>query len=117
MRRATLCDIWAATPKETVVHGEVVRTFERLRQIFGVNLQTDYSELDAETYGSVVNEMLRARLMYVPDLAKGDHVYLRRPNLHSGDGRGDYEVIAIKPGYCSRLRRNPTVIDLRKVTK
>lgn len=116
MRKITLSTIWAVTPTKKTKHGEIISVYQNPREIKNVNLQTDYSELDVAAYGERINEMCRIRTLNVPDLHKGDHVYLAKPAKE--DEPGDYEVVSVKAGYSNnKLRRNPTVIDLKKVTK
>lgn len=115
MRKTTLSTIWAVTPTHKTVHGEIISSYSSPREVNNVNLQTDYSEIDVAAYGERLNEMLRIRTLSVPDLHKGDHVYLSKPVEENKPG--DYEVVSIKPGYSNTgLRRNPTIIEMKKVT-
>jgi len=116
MRIMTITTVWAATPETTVIHGETSTVYENLHAVPEANLQTDYSELDAAEYGARVSEMMRMRFTRVPDLKKGDHVYLNEPENDMIPG--DYVVVSVKPGYHNpKLLRNPTVVDMKKVTK
>lgn len=114
MRRNTLKSIWVITPQKHTKHGEITFIYANPRMLRNVNIQTDYNERDVAEYGARTNEMLRLRTLYLPDIHKGDHIYLTKPDSNIA---GDYEVIAIKPGYGTKLKRNPTIVDIRKVTK
>lgn len=115
MQKKALSTVWAIAPTYTVEHGETVASFALApREIKNANIQTDYNEVDIAAYGERLKEMLRMRFMKAPDLQIGDHVYFEKPVENKP---GDYEVIAIKMGYSdSRLVRNPTIVDLKKVT-
>lgn len=115
MRKKTVSTVWAITPAYSVDHGETILTFtETAREIKNANVQTDYNEVDVAEYGERLKEMLRLRFVKVPDLQIGDHVYFEKP---IEDKPGDYEVIAIKTGYNNnKLSKNPTTIDLKRVT-
>lgn len=116
MRKSTVTDIWVSTPENTVISGEISAKYTTLRKISGANIQMDYSELEVAEFGGRINEMLRIRFIRVPDISVGDHVYFVKPS--SDDKAGEYEVISIKTGYRTpNLVRNPTIVDIRKVTE
>ncbi len=115
MRRISTSTLWAATPKTEVYHGEIKTTYIKAREIKNVNLQTDYSEIDAAEYGDRINEMVRIRSISAPNIQKGDHIYFSEPKDECDPG--EYEVISVKHGFSNlNLRRNPTIIDIRKIT-
>lgn len=115
MRRSATADIWVTTPVNTVVSGEISAEYKNLRKITGANIQTDYSELEIAEFGGRIREMLRIRFVKAPDINVGDHIYFTQPKDSSKPG--EYEVISVKTGYFSKkLVRNPTIIDIRKVT-
>lgn len=115
MRKSTVTDVWIATPNDTVVSGEISSIYNNLRKISGANIQTDYSELEIAEFGGRIREMLRMRFTCVPDINVGDHVYFTKPQDQTIPG--EYEVISVKTGYFNKkLFRNPTTIDIRKVT-
>lgn len=116
MRKSTVTDIWVSTPENTVISGEICAKYTAPRKISGANIQTDYSELEVAEFGGRINEMLRIRFVRVPNISVGDHVYFAKPS--SDDKAGEYEVISIKTGYRNpKLVRNPTIVDIRKVTE
>ena len=118
MRKNTTVTIWAVTPEDKTIHGEIISSYSSPREIRNVNLQTDYSELDVAAYGERLNEMLRARTNSIPYLKEGDHVFLSKPDKPVGmENPGDYEVVSVKPGYGNaKLYRNPTIIDMKRIT-
>lgn len=127
MRLDNMTAVWVATPKTKVEHGVPVMCYTDLREAF-CNIQTDYSELDLKEYGETIHEIVKLRTTRVPDIRKGDMIYLSKPpavgeveidgKTYSDYGKGDYRVESVKPSrHNQSLLRNPTTISARIVTK
>lgn len=80
MRTATLAKVYATTYLPEIQHGVPVGGYTNLRTL-KLNVQTDYSELDLQTYGQTVNEIIKLRSNTLPDLVKGDYLYLTEPTV------------------------------------
>lgn len=116
--------VWAATPLTTREDFEQTTVYINLRAL-KANIQTDYSELDLKEYGDTVKEMVKLRFDRVPQVANRDMVYLIKPvgltKTVGGTevldfGKGDYELIDVKPGFWQRSR-NPVTIRAKAVVK
>lgn len=127
MRQENMTTVWAATPKNKIEAGVPVKCYTGLRSV-SVNIQTDISQLDLQEYGETVNEIVKLRTVHVPDIRKGDMLYLVKPNVvgsveidgvtYDDYGVGDYRVESVKPSRQNRnLIRNPTTISARIMTK
>lgn len=127
MRTATLAKVYAATYLSEIWHGVPVGGYTNLREL-RMNIQTDYSELDLQTYGQTVNEIIKLRADTLPDIAKGDFLYLTKPSVqgtfeidgqtYEDYGMGDYQIKSIRPTYVGvRTVRNPTLVEARKTTE
>lgn len=127
MRQENMTTVWAATPKDKIEAGVPVKCYTGLRSI-SVNIQTDISELDLQQYGETVNEIVKLRTVRVPDIRKGDMLYLSKPDMvgsveidgvtYDDYGVGDYRVESVKPARQNQnLIRNPTTISARIMTK
>jgi hypothetical protein len=114
MRQSTLRSIWVATPETVLKDGEPYETNVRIRKIDNVNIQKAESEIDYAQYGQRINEILKLRTKKVPDIKKGDYVFMSCPNA---EARPEFEVIKIAEAYeNTKLPRNPVVIDVRLLT-
>ena len=127
MRTATLATVYATTYLSEIKHGETVGGYTNLREL-RLNVQTDYSELDLQTYGQTVNEIIKLRSNSLPDLAKGDYLYLTVPTVkgtfeldgqtYDDYGPGEYQVESIRPAFVGiHTVRNPTLIEARRMTE
>lgn len=127
MRTATLAKVYVATYLSEIRHGVPVGGYTNLREL-RLNVQTDYSELDLQTYGQTVSEIIKLRSNTLPNVAKGDYLYLTEPSvlgtfeidgqIYEDYGVGDYQIKSIRSAYVEvRTVRNPTLIEARKTTK
>lgn len=127
MRTATLAKVYACTKLSKIQHGVSVGGYTNLRELF-LNVQTDYSELDLQTYGQTINEIIKLRSDTLPNLIKGDYLYMTQPKkqgtfeidgiTYDDYGEGEYQVESIKPAYMGTATiKNPTLIEAKIVTK
>lgn len=127
MRLADLTKIWITTHIADFVDGEEIDCYTNLRSV-SINVQTDFSELDYQAYGAAVNELIKLRSRNLPDIKKGDMLYLSQPITQrtveiEGEsvadyGKGDYSVQAITAAYVGGIHvNNPTTITAKKVTR
>lgn len=127
MRLENLLTVWATSPVTTMGRAENVTAYTRLRRAV-LNVQTDYSHVDVQTYGQTISELIKLRSDAPPDIAKGDRLYLHEPELrgaveikgvaYEDYGPGDYRVEAVRTAFLSGAHpQNPTTIEAVKVTK
>ena len=79
MKNSTLVTIWYCSPVSVNDGGEVLQHFVNLRST-KTNIQTDRSELDIQSFGEYVDEIAKLRFTKLPEIQKGDAIYLRRPS-------------------------------------
>ena len=77
MKNSTLVTIWYCSPVSVNDGGEVLQHFVNLRST-KTNIQTDRSELDIQSFGEYVDEIAKLRFTKLPEIQKGDAIYLRR---------------------------------------
>lgn len=126
MRTVMLTDIWVCSPLAANDHGEVLNHYINLRRE-QANIQADYSEIDIQTFGQYINEVIKLRFISRPDISVGDMIYLHEPSIkvtfeHGGEtyddfGDGDYKVQQVNPAFIGpHTFRNPTTVVARMVT-
>lgn len=119
--------VWAATPHSEIVHARTETAYTRLRRL-AFNIQADYSQMDVETYGKTIHELLKLRSDTTPEISKGDRLYLSEPcPLRTVEingeqmvdyGPGQYRVEAVRPAFFSGGRlKNPTTIEAVRISK
>lgn len=120
------CTIWAATPLEEITDGIPQGGNTNLREFPYVNIQYMSNEMEQRTFGQVTNRMIILDFLSLPNLQKGDVLYMAKPEKRGvftvGDttyddyGLGDYEVQSLVPSqFGGRYIRNPTVATARKL--
>ncbi|MCY1715221.1 hypothetical protein [Caproiciproducens galactitolivorans] len=126
MRTAILTNVYVCTYKSEIRHGVSIGGYTNLRKS-NLNVQTDYSELDLQTYGQTVNEIIKLRSNTLPDISEGDYLYMTKPTVqrtftiggvaYDDYGQGEYQVESIRPAFVGvKTIRNPTLIEARKTT-
>lgn len=127
MKNSTLVTIWYCSPVSVNDGGEVLQHFINLRST-KANIQTDRSELDIQSFGEYVDEIAKLRFTKLPEIQKGDAIYLRRPSSmgtfekDGGSledyGAGDYRVLQVLPTFIGvQTFRNPTTVVVRAETR
>lgn len=117
---------WAATPLKELQRGVAVGGNTRLRRIFA-NMQYLDNAWEQRLFGKISNTTVQLRTKALPDVKKGDVLYLEKPDLQgqftvAGEtfddyGRADFEVLSVVPAYAEKDRaRNPTTITAKLVT-
>ena len=81
MKNSTLVTIWYCSPVSVNDGGEVLQHFVNLRST-KTNIQTDRSELDIQSFGEYVDEIAKLRFTKLPEIQKGDAIYLRPPSTN-----------------------------------
>ena len=127
MKNNTLVTIWYCSPVTVNDGGATDQYFTHPRSA-QANIQTDRSELDIQTFGEYVNEIAKLRFMKLPEIKKGDAVYLRRPSvvgtfekdgkILTDYGKGDFRVLQVLPAYIGvKTFKNPTTVIVRAETR
>ena len=125
MRLENELSVWVTTPLSAVVRAETITAYTRLRSA-ALNIQTDYSQIDVQTYGQTVRELIKLRSDTPPDIGKGDRLYLHEPEprgtveikgvAYEDYGPGDYRVEAVRTAFLDGIHpKNPTTIEAVRV--
>ena len=120
------CTIWAATPLEEITDGIPQGGNTNLREFSYVNIQYMSNEMEQRIFGQVTNRVVTLDFLSLPDLQKGDVLYLQKPeqqgvftvddSTYDDYGPGDYEVLSIIPSRIGvKAIRNPTTATARKL--
>lgn len=118
--------IWATTYRSIFVDGEAEDYYTDLREE-SINVQMMSDEIELKTYGEITNSVIVLRADNPPAIAKGNHIYLTKPEATGTveiDGvaydtypKGEYAAESVKPSYIGGNHiQNPTVITARAVT-
>lgn len=127
MKTSVLTPIWYCSPVPVNDGGAIENGYTNLRET-SANIQTDRSELDVQSFGEYVNEITKFRFKNLPNIKKGDAIYLCRPSVigtfekdgtkYNDYGRGDFRVLQVLPSFVGVKRfKNPTTIIARAETR
>ena len=121
MKQENLTPVWVTTPRSEILRARTETAYARLRRV-AINLQMDHSELDIQTYGKTVSELIKLRSDTPPDISKGDRLYLSEPPVRrrvelAGEavddyGPGEYRVEAVRPAHMTGKHvKKPTLSE------
>lgn len=116
--------IWVSTFISENHYGEQVGAYTNIREL-NVNLQYMENEIEFKTYGEVTNSIIEIRTDSIPNILKGDYIYLIKPAIkntsvikgktYNDYGVGEYTVESIRTNLLgTNLIKNKTTIIARK---
>ena len=125
MRELSLTTAYVTTFISQNEYGEQVGGYTNLKEI-KANIQYMTNEVEFKTYGEITNSVITIRTNNLPNIAKGDYIYLSKPTkkgtfrindtTYEDYGVGEFIVESVKPNYIGTSNvKNRTYITARKV--